>query len=147
MRPTQLLREMKDLAGNEMNDNLLKSVWMGRLPPNVRTITSISNDPLDKLEIFADKIMEVSDSRSLDAISVPQHAHLVQSTLEQQINLLVKEVAELKTTPRKFVLFARPVNYIKVFHLLIRMILLGTFWTISKTSPRLDRLPNKRGTI
>ena len=31
MRPTQLLREMRDLAGNEMNDNLLKSVWIGYL--------------------------------------------------------------------------------------------------------------------
>ena len=84
-------------AGNEMNDNLLKSVWMGRLPPNVRTIISISSDPLDKLAILADKIMDVSDSPSLDAISVPRHEPPVQSTLEQQINLLVKDVAKLKT--------------------------------------------------
>ena len=82
MRPTQLLREIRDLAGNEMNDNLLKSVWMGRLPPNVRTIISISSDPLDKLAILADKIMEVSDLPRLEAISVPRHEPPVQSTLE-----------------------------------------------------------------
>ncbi|XP_046806629.1 uncharacterized protein LOC124419853 [Lucilia cuprina] len=97
MRPTQLLREMRDLAGNEMNDNMLKSVWMNRLPPNVRTVISISSDPLDKLATLADKIIEVSDSPHVSAVSVPQNASSSQSTLEQQINLLVKEVAELRT--------------------------------------------------
>lgn len=80
-----------------MNDNMLKSVWMSRLPPNVRTLISISSDPLDKLAILADKIFEVSDSPHVNAVSVPRNVSSEQSTLEQQISLLVKEVAELKT--------------------------------------------------
>lgn len=97
MRPTQLLREMRDLAGNEMNDNMLKSVWMSRLPPNVRSIISISSDSLDKLGILADKIFEVSDSPHVNAVSMPQNVSTAQSSLEKQVSLLVKEVAELKT--------------------------------------------------
>lgn len=97
MRPSQLLREMRDLAGNEMNDNMLKSVWMSRLPPNVRSIISISSDPLDKLAVLADKIFEVSDSPHVNAVALQPSGSPTQTSLEKQVSLLVKEVAELKT--------------------------------------------------
>lgn len=49
MRPSQLLREMRRLAGSEINENILESIWMSRLPSNMRVVIFISNEPLDKL--------------------------------------------------------------------------------------------------
>ncbi|XP_037930688.1 uncharacterized protein LOC119665533 [Teleopsis dalmanni] len=40
MKPTQLLKKMKEMAGNSMNDDVLKSLWLQRLPVGVRTIVA-----------------------------------------------------------------------------------------------------------
>lgn len=97
MRPSQLLREMQDLAGNEMNENMLKSVWMNRLPSNVRSIISISSEQLNKLALLADKVMEVSDVQQVCSITTPANSATPESTLEKQINMLAKEISELKS--------------------------------------------------
>ena len=63
-RPSQLLREMKDLANNKVSDNVLKSLWLQQLPQNTRAILSVSsNANLETLVPLADKIMEVLDTK------------------------------------------------------------------------------------
>ncbi|XP_036345855.1 uncharacterized protein LOC118755113 [Rhagoletis pomonella] len=96
MRPSQLLREMRKLDGNGMNDAMLKLVWLNRLPPDVRSIISISREPLGKVACLADKILEARDGPQLHAASnavssVPNH------TLTQQIEQLSKEITILKS--------------------------------------------------
>lgn len=59
-KPTQLLREMKTLAGNQVSDDFLKSIFLQRLPANVRTILAPSKDNLANLACIADKIVEYS---------------------------------------------------------------------------------------
>lgn len=95
LRPSQVLREMKNLAVNQVEDAFLKSMWMTRLPIHMRSIISISTEPLDNIDIMADKISEVNDNVSHNEISVPK-ATTTDDTLQQQIQQLTKEVSNLK---------------------------------------------------
>ncbi|CAB0009587.1 unnamed protein product, partial [Nesidiocoris tenuis] len=64
-RPSHLLREMRELANNRVSEEILKTLWLQRLPANVQGILSVSADPnLATLAILADKILEVCDPRN-----------------------------------------------------------------------------------
>ena len=58
-RPSQLLREMRDLSGGMVSDALLKSLWLQRLPTQIQAILSASTHDLNHLTTMADKINEV----------------------------------------------------------------------------------------
>lgn len=102
MRPSQLLSKMSDLAASSLNDNILKTLWMNRLPANMQAILTASSESLTKLAEIADKIHE---------LAVPAQIHAVQAsgsnvaTLQAQINELSNQVAQLlaiqtKSAPR-----------------------------------------------
>ncbi|CAB0004914.1 unnamed protein product, partial [Nesidiocoris tenuis] len=64
-RPSHLLREMRELANNRVSEEILKTLWLQRLPANVQGILSVSADPnLATLAILADKILEVTETKS-----------------------------------------------------------------------------------
>lgn len=56
-KPSRLLLEMRSKAGNQVKDDLLKTLFLQRLPTHVQQILAISNDPLDKLAEMADGII------------------------------------------------------------------------------------------
>ncbi|GBM89708.1 Transposon Ty3-I Gag-Pol polyprotein, partial [Araneus ventricosus] len=58
-RPSMLLHQMQDLAGNRVGDELLRSLWLQRLPTQMQAILTTSSDDLNKLSIMADKIADV----------------------------------------------------------------------------------------
>ncbi|XP_039954165.1 uncharacterized protein LOC126755716 [Bactrocera neohumeralis] len=95
MRPSQLLREMRSLAGSEINDNILKSIWMSRLPSNMRLIISISNEPLE-VALLANNICEVSGTPHIHVVETPNTAIANQSSIEQQLAEITKEIASIK---------------------------------------------------
>ncbi|XP_050340136.1 uncharacterized protein LOC126766380 [Bactrocera neohumeralis] len=78
MRPSQFLREMRSLAGSEINDNIL------------------NNEPLDKVALLADKIYEVSDTPHVHVVETPDTATRNQSSIEQQLAKITKEIASIK---------------------------------------------------
>ncbi|XP_036317848.1 uncharacterized protein LOC118732849, partial [Rhagoletis pomonella] len=57
-RPTQLLSELSELAKNKVSTEFLKSLWLQRLPVQVRAILQASNADLPDLAKLADKILE-----------------------------------------------------------------------------------------
>ncbi|XP_075540728.1 uncharacterized protein LOC142575316 [Dermacentor variabilis] len=61
-KPLQLLRHMRALAGNmEVQDSLLRALWLQRLPPHVQAILQAQLMlPLDQLAGIADRVIEVS---------------------------------------------------------------------------------------
>lgn len=73
-RPSQLLREMKDLSGSRVSDALLKSLWLQRLPTQIQAILTTSTDELAQLASMADKINEVI------SVSAPSVHAIVQSS-------------------------------------------------------------------
>lgn len=64
-RPSQLLNELRNLANGRMNDDLLKSLWMQRLPQNVRAILQTSNEDLQGVAKLADRVLEVTEREQL----------------------------------------------------------------------------------
>lgn len=81
-KPSHLLREMKDLAGTQVSDELLKSLWMQRLPQQAQAILSISTEDLSKQAALADKICEVTQNHS------ENFAVSSSSNLERQVEIL-----------------------------------------------------------
>ncbi|XP_022171539.1 uncharacterized protein LOC111034568 [Myzus persicae] len=59
-RPSHLLAEMRELASGKVSDELLKTLWLQRLPTQVKIILTASGDSLVNLACMADKIMEVA---------------------------------------------------------------------------------------
>lgn len=92
MRPSQLLSKMSDLSAGNLTDNILKTLWMNRLPANMQAILAASSEPLVKLAEIADKIHE---------LATPVQIHAVQASgpsvaaLQAQIDDLSKQVAKL----------------------------------------------------
>lgn len=68
-RPSRLLLEMRSKAGSQINDDLLKSLFLQRMPTNVQQILSISNDNLDKLAEMADGIMAATTTNSAPSVN------------------------------------------------------------------------------
>ncbi|XP_034935541.1 uncharacterized protein [Chelonus insularis] len=60
-KPSNMLQRMRNLAGTEVGDNILRTLFLEQLPEHVRGILAISEVvDLSKLALQADKIMEVS---------------------------------------------------------------------------------------
>lgn len=103
--PSQFLRHLRSLAGTTLNDdNILRQLWLRRLPSNVQAILAAQADlSLEKLSELADKIMEVSPgTSSVFAVSnTPTIAS--DSTLNvilSRLDGLDKQVAALSTKPQ-----------------------------------------------
>lgn len=92
-KPSDLLREMKSLAGNQVSEEVVKKLWLQRLPSQTTAILTISKEPIDSLATMADKIVETYSSQNTSVMSVannkPQssksnnHDHEIVSQIEE----------------------------------------------------------------
>lgn len=94
-KPSQLLNEMQALAGSSFSDEILRTLWLQRLPNNMQQILSACKDSLKDLAIIADKINEVSSCTTVvsgvnDVISTSNI-----ETLRAEISSLRLEVQRL----------------------------------------------------
>lgn len=98
-RPSYLLTRMRELAGSHFSDDLLKSLWLTRLPNNIQIILAASNEDLSRLAEMADKIIElVTPSYIHEA-----NANISQTStisLERQVADLTQQIHELRTSLR-----------------------------------------------
>jgi len=70
LKPSFLLRQMRELANNSLSDDFLKNLWMQRLPREIQTILSASSETLNNLANLADKIAEVrTDTLGVNAVN------------------------------------------------------------------------------
>ncbi|XP_064462671.1 uncharacterized protein LOC135373388 [Ornithodoros turicata] len=126
-RPTQLLRRMKQLLGDDApqaGDKFLRQLFMQRLPNNVQMVlAAAANLPIDELATLADAVMEVASSTSLSVLEqpatqtrgravppaispIPEACPSVSQptpateTILQQVNSLTQLVATLVARPR-----------------------------------------------
>ncbi|XP_022814531.1 uncharacterized protein LOC111353957 [Spodoptera litura] len=104
-KPTQLLRVMRELAGEKVPDNALKILWMGHLPSQVRAVLSVNTEAsLDTQAMMADKMMEhtdqtiseVSQVSSIPPTSPSSCQDLQFQVLTKQIEKLTLEIASLR---------------------------------------------------
>lgn len=74
-KPSQLLREMQSLSDNQINDNIIRNLWLQRLPTNIQEILSTMEDAdLNKIAITADKIIEVNKPVGIFGIKNDSHS-------------------------------------------------------------------------
>ncbi|GBM46297.1 hypothetical protein AVEN_87993-1 [Araneus ventricosus] len=86
-RPTQLLCKMRDLS-SKVPEDLLKNLWLQRLPTAVQQILAVSTGDLDALAKMADKVLEVTDSSSIHLVEGPNGGCKDCHTLRRQIEEL-----------------------------------------------------------
>ena len=92
-KPSALLRDMVALASGKVSDDLLKSLWMQRLPKQTQAILSVSSESLTQLALMADKIADTSESWELNSISPSSTTY--QNALEIKIDALTKQIETL----------------------------------------------------
>ncbi|EFA07205.2 Retrovirus-related Pol polyprotein from transposon 297-like Protein [Tribolium castaneum] len=89
-KPSQLLNEMKRLGDSAVSDELLKTLWLQRLPTHVQSVLATSSDPIQNLAQMADKIVEIQHMSSVCTVTTPTE------DMSAAILQLTKEVAALK---------------------------------------------------
>ncbi|XP_076623120.1 uncharacterized protein LOC143342784 [Colletes latitarsis] len=114
-KPSQFLRHLRGLAGTSVSEALLRTLWMGRLPGNVRAILATQIDAaLDKVAELADAILDTMPGRPLVAeaalAGVPPQLAPVDSVTERMMQLLITlqsqtevmqgQIAELRASRR-----------------------------------------------
>lgn len=98
-KPSQFLRHLRNLAGPQVPDDFLRTVWTSRLPPNVQTIVaSQPKSDLDDVADLADRVNDIAPSTSHVA-SVAHSAHT--SALEDKVAALTRQVEILSMQVKK----------------------------------------------
>lgn len=96
MRPTQLFAKMTELApGLNVTNELLKMLFLQRMPPNVKAILTISDGTTGKLAEMADKMMEYP-THQVSATAATGRDNI--SDLRNQIAALTAEIRNLKAS-------------------------------------------------
>lgn len=92
-KPSQFLRHLQSLAGDQVHDDFLSTIWISRLPNNIQTV--LAGHPTASLDVLADLADRVHDI----APSRPQVASMAESSV---VTDLMKEVAELRRQIQTF---------------------------------------------
>lgn len=82
-------------AGLKISDDLLKMLFLQRLPPDVKNILTISDGTVGKLAEMADKMMD-SSTRHVSAASSGSTTKPEDPDLRCQIAALTEEIRNLK---------------------------------------------------
>lgn len=99
LRPTHLLAKMQELSsGLNVDDELLKMLFLQRLPASIRPVLSINDGSLLKLAEMADKMIDIVPQAA--AVKVPTHDN-TQENLADQIAALTAEIRRLKARPER----------------------------------------------
>lgn len=97
MRPTHLLAKMQELAaGLNVNDDLLKMLFLQRMPQHIRPVLTISDGTLPKLAEMADKLIELPRVAAVSSVPNP-----VSSTMSDQMEQLKEQMEVLSTEIRR----------------------------------------------
>ncbi|XP_023714354.1 uncharacterized protein LOC111868157 [Cryptotermes secundus] len=92
-KPSHFLRYLKRLAP-EVSDNVIRSVWISRLPRNVQNFLAGQNESnLEAADLCADSISEVEAWPTLASVDEPTDI----GALRQEIAELSRQVAALRT--------------------------------------------------
>jgi len=90
-KPSQLLREMRELGGDKVSEELLRSLWLQRLPENTQSILACNPGNLIELANCADKIDEINNKPN---VFMCESKHT--DSILEQLAFLTEQVKELK---------------------------------------------------
>lgn len=98
LKPSQLLRKMRELSNNALSDDALKTLWIERLPEQIRPVISISGDDLNKVAVMADKMLEITSYHHINEVATPvnfDQGNSQMSALTKRVEELSKLVSEM----------------------------------------------------
>lgn len=112
-KPSNLLNEMRILGGTKVSGDLLKQIWLQRLPSQIRMIISTSAEDLSNIAKMADKLMELGDFSQINVASTSSSSNFTNSSssnftnssstissLEAKIDALTKQVNQMQFNQR-----------------------------------------------
>lgn len=95
-KPSEMLRELKQLSGGCVTDNVLQTLWLQHLPSRIQeTLAVVEGVSLDKLAELADKIIDRNSN------AVVASAELPTTQQAQVLADLVKKVEALVINQRR----------------------------------------------
>ncbi|XP_050310831.1 uncharacterized protein LOC126746570 [Anthonomus grandis grandis] len=97
LKPTQLIHKMQALALGSISAQVLKNLWLDRLPPQVRGVISILDGDMEELAKKADSYMR-SVSFPVMPISEGPALDRTVAALSDQVSALSKKVAANEQT-------------------------------------------------
>lgn len=65
LKPSQLLRKLKTLAGTDISERVIKTLWLENLPVSIKNVVITSEESVDRLATMADKIYELNSPNEL----------------------------------------------------------------------------------
>lgn len=99
MKPSQLLRKMRSLGdAKDISDKVLRTLWMDKMPNQIKNILVVSDESTEKLAAMADKILEMNPRVELAGIKEPQPAPY--DLLLTRISSLEQQIASLTVHSR-----------------------------------------------
>lgn len=60
-KPSDLLRKMRELSCGKVGDDLLKTLWLQRLPITIQTVLATSSDNIEQLSVMADTMFDITE--------------------------------------------------------------------------------------
>jgi hypothetical protein len=100
LKPSQLLQKLKALAGNDLSEKVLKTIWIDKLPQQIRNVIIVSEESIDKLSLMADKISDINPKHELFAADNRDSSKPSIDALLSKISQLENQVSQLSMDNR-----------------------------------------------
>jgi hypothetical protein len=109
---SQFLRHLRNLAKTDFSEDILRTLWADRLPPQVQAIIAAqSTTPLNDVALVADKVNAITIPRVAAISSARQVERLQSPTRDLMVNMLTKQLEELNTQVSALTSTTRIVNH------------------------------------
>ncbi|XP_047992785.1 uncharacterized protein LOC125231383 [Leguminivora glycinivorella] len=99
-KPSQFLRHLQHVAGPDVPEDFMKSIWTSRLPHNIQSaVATQPTSTLDSLADLADRVWDIAPSTPQVA-STTGHPESVTDLMVSKIAALTKQMQELTNEMR-----------------------------------------------
>ena len=93
-KPSQFLPHLRGLAGTVVSDSVPRTLWTGRLPPNMQAILATQkNATLDKVAELADAIADSTPRNQVAQVSENSFEALINMKMSQMALTFTQELA------------------------------------------------------
>ena len=98
-KPSQLLRELRTLAAGVVTDeNLIRKIWLQRLPETTQAVLRVLADTIDVHELAtkADQLFDITKSSTTSVMTIKKDNPSELQLIQEQIQTLNAEIAAIR---------------------------------------------------
>ncbi|XP_033231558.1 uncharacterized protein LOC117182579 [Belonocnema kinseyi] len=111
-KPSQILRHLRSYAGSIVSDEVLRPLWLSRLPSTIQAIlASRSQSPLDDMAELADAIAETITPRGRVAEMQVSNPESLETLMQCMILVMTSQIEEVKNALRQEISAATANNH------------------------------------